>query len=40
MTVFYILVGVLAVIASGFLAADISDANVYKQPESYNKGVE
>lgn len=37
MTAFYILVGVLAVIASGFLAADISDADLNKKrPESRN----
>jgi ribose/xylose/arabinose/galactoside ABC-type transport system permease subunit len=32
----YVLVGVLAVIASGFLAADISDADFHKRPENRN----
>ena len=32
----YVLVGVLAVIASGFLAADISDADFKKRPENRN----
>jgi len=36
MTAFYVLVGVLAVIASGFLAADISDSNFKKRPENRN----
>lgn len=31
MTAFYALVGVLAVIASGFLAADISDVDANKR---------
>lgn len=36
MTTFYVLLGVLAVIASGFLAADISDADFKKRPENRN----
>ncbi len=36
MTAFYVLLGVLAVIASGFLAADISDADFHKRPENRN----
>lgn len=40
MTALCVVLGVLAVIASGFLAADISDTNFYEQPESHNKGGE
>lgn len=36
MIAFYILVGVLAVVASGFLAADISDADFKQRPENRN----
>jgi len=36
MTILYVLLGLLAVIASGFLAADISDVNFHKRPENRN----
>ncbi|MGY2799270.1 hypothetical protein ACVWV0_003446 [Ewingella americana] len=40
MTAFWVLLGVLAVIASGFLAADISDADFPKRPKGRNTGIE
>ena len=40
MTAFCVLVGVLAVIASGFLAADISGADPHKQAKDRNAGIE
>lgn len=36
MIAFWVLLSVLAVIASGFLAADISDADFHKRPENRN----
>ncbi|MFI3308606.1 hypothetical protein [Ewingella allii] len=39
MTIFYIQAGVLAVIASGFLAADISYADFHKRAEKRNEGL-
>lgn len=36
MTALWVLLGLLAVIASGFIAADISDADFDKRPENRN----